>query len=229
MLPVFDFSREIDFIAVFARIVAAAICGGIIGIEREFKRRPAGFRTHILISIGAALTMIVSEYLYRVMFSNLDVTRISAGVVSGIGFVGGASIMITKQKTIKGLTTAAGLWTTAIIGICCGAGYLECSFIATLTVSFVEVVFSKLEYRIANSTSSVGLTVNYRDAFFIEEIVRLVNENGLKMLDLEVSRLDNNIGEYSANLTLRLPRNEKIDSFAEKVAQLCNVISVEKI
>lgn len=229
MLSIFDFAREIDFFAVSARMIAALVCGGIIGIEREFKRRPVGFRTHILISIGAALSMIVSEYLYRVMHSNLDVSRISAGVVAGIGFVGGASIMITKQKTVKGLTTAAGLWTTAIIGLCCGAGYLECALFATLTVMFVEIVFSKLERRIVNSTSSAGLTVKYTDASFIEEIVRLVNENGLKMIDLEVSRLDGNKSEYCANLTLRLPRNARIDSFAEKVIQLCNVISVEQL
>ena len=229
MLSIFDFAREIDTLAVLVRLVVSVICAGVIGMERELKRRPVGFRTHILISIGAALTMIVSEYLLRVMHSNLDVTRIGAGVVTGIGFVGGASIMVTKQKTVKGLTTAAGLWTTAIIGLCCGAGYLECALISTLTVILVEVVLSHAEHRIANSTSSTNIAISYNEAYSIEEIVRLVNENGLRMIDLEISRCENKKEGYIANLSLRVPKNKGIDSFVQQAILLDHVNTVEQI
>ena len=106
-------------ISVVARLVLAVICGGIIGLEREKKRRAAGFRTHILISMGAAMTALVGQYLMT--FSSTDPLRIGAQVVSGMGFIGAGAIIVTRRKEAKGLTTAAGLWTTAIIGLAAGA------------------------------------------------------------------------------------------------------------
>ena len=104
------------------RLVLAMLCGGVIGLERTYKRRPVGFRTHILICVGAALTTLTSEYLAVVMHYYLDITRMGAGVVAGVGFIGAGTIITTTRNRVQGLTTAAGFWVAAIIGLSLGAG-----------------------------------------------------------------------------------------------------------
>ena len=131
MLHCFDFVREMDLLAVSVRLVLAMFCGGLIGIEREYKRRPAGFRTHILICLGAAMTTLTSQYLYLVLGLYTDIARLGAQVIAGIGFIGAGTIVVTKRQRVKGLTTAAGLWVAAIIGLMCGAGYAEAALIAS--------------------------------------------------------------------------------------------------
>ena len=116
MLHCFDPIRDMTFWAILARLTLAVVCGGLIGAEREVKRRPAGFRTHILICLGSAITTLTSQYL---LFQHLynDIARLGAQVISGIGFVGAGTIIVTRDKRVKGLTTAAGLWAAAIIGL----------------------------------------------------------------------------------------------------------------
>ena len=91
-----------------APIVLAVLCGGLIGLEREYKRRPAGFRTHILICLGAAMTTLTSQHLYLNMGMYTDVSRLGAQVIAGVGFIGAGTIIVTKRQRVKGLTTAAG-------------------------------------------------------------------------------------------------------------------------
>ena len=103
MLSIFDGLREITLPAVTLRLMLAMVCGGIIGIEREFKRRPAGFRTHILICLGAAMTTLTSQYLYLYMGQYTDMARLGAQVVAGIGFIGAGTIIVTRRQRVKGL------------------------------------------------------------------------------------------------------------------------------
>ena len=122
MLRCLDFLRAMDLPGITLRVVLALVCGGMIGIERAEKRRPAGFRTHILICLGAAIAAMTSVHLFVTMHYYLDVARMGSGVVSGIGFIGAGTIMVTRRRRVKGLTTAAGLWVVAIVGLCCGFG-----------------------------------------------------------------------------------------------------------
>ena len=123
MLSLFDGLREVTLASAFVRLTLAVLCGGIIGMERSYKRRPAGFRTHILICIGAAITTLTSQYLYLNMHYFTDMARLGAQVVAGIGFIGAGTIIVTRRQRVKGLTTAAGLWTCAIIGLALGGGF----------------------------------------------------------------------------------------------------------
>lgn len=109
MLSLFDGLREVTLASAFVRLTLAVLCGGIIGMERSYKRRPAGFRTHILICIGAAITTLTSQYLYLNMHYFTDMARLGAQVVAGIGFIGAGTIIVTRRQRVKGLTTAAGL------------------------------------------------------------------------------------------------------------------------
>ena len=104
--------RDMNLLSVTVRVLLAVICGGLVGLEREYKRRPAGFRTHILICLGAAMTTLTGQYLVLVMNYNTDMGRLGAQVVAGIGFIGAGCIIVTRRRRVKGLTTAAGMWTT---------------------------------------------------------------------------------------------------------------------
>ena len=121
------------------RIFVAALLGGVIGLEREYRAKEAGFRTHFLVALGSALFMIVSAYGFEEVVSlpghRLDVSRIAAQVVSGIGFIGAGTIIFQKSENIvRGLTTAAGLWVTSAIGMAAGAGMFVLAASATVMV-----------------------------------------------------------------------------------------------
>ena len=127
------------------KILMALVCGGLIGYEREFKNRPAGLRTHILVCIGAALVMVVAQFMYNNDASkSIDTTRLGAQVVSGIGFLGAGTI-IRERFGVKGLTTAASLWAVACIGIAVGSGYYLIAGITTVLIIGSLVLFRKLE------------------------------------------------------------------------------------
>jgi putative Mg2+ transporter-C (MgtC) family protein len=130
---------EYEFIL---RIFVAALLGGLIGLEREYRAKEAGFRTHFLVALGSALFMIVSAYGFsdvpmNDMTTRWDVSRIAAQVVSGIGFIGAGTIIFRKQENVvSGLTTAAGVWVTAAIGLACGGGMYVVATASTILVLF---------------------------------------------------------------------------------------------
>ncbi len=195
MLPVFDFTREMTLLAVAARMLTAMACGGVIGIERELKRRPAGFRTHILICVGASITVLTNLFLYQVMHLYTDVSRMGAQVITGISFIGAGTIIVTKRRRVKGLTTAAGLWAVGIIGLVCGAGYLEMALFASAMVLFAELVLSRLEYRFVRHIKDTNLYVEYESADDIQEIMTTLAGFGLEVGDLEISRIQGEDGK----------------------------------
>lgn len=128
---------ELDFIL---RIFIASLLGGAIGLEREYRDKAAGFRTHFLVALGSALFMVISAYGFEGVLANdfnspirLDVSRIAAQVVTGIGFIGAGTIILQKNA-VRGLTTAAGVWVTAAIGMACGGGMYVLAVVSTALV-----------------------------------------------------------------------------------------------
>ena len=113
--------REVTYLAVALRIFAVVFIGGILGLERGMKHRPAGLRTYMLVCVGACVIMLTNQYTFQ-MFGSGDPVRMGAQVVSGIGFLGAGTIIVTRRNQIKGLTTAAGLWSAAGVGLALGVG-----------------------------------------------------------------------------------------------------------
>ena len=142
---------EYEFIL---RIFIAAILGGLIGLEREWRAKEAGLRTHFLVALGSAVFMIVSAYGFSAvqmdgMTSRWDVSRVAAQVVSGIGFIGAGTIIFRKQENmVSGLTTAAGLWVTAAIGLACGGGMYVLATASTVLVLFGLEAFNYFLHKI---------------------------------------------------------------------------------
>ena len=152
MKIVLDYLHEFNIVNVFIRLVLALVFGGVIGLERGRQGRAAGMRTHILVSIGSTMTVMIGFYANQVLGIATDPLRISAQVISGIGFLGVGTILIKGRFQITGLTTAAGLWATAAIGLALGAGFIEGALIAfvlsMLTVTFLHKFETKLNRRL---------------------------------------------------------------------------------
>lgn len=188
MVELLNGLRDMTFLSVTVRMLCAMFCGGIIGIEREYKRRPAGFRTHILICMGAAMTTLTSQYLYLCMGYYTDMARLGAQVIAGIGFIGAGTIIVTNQQRVKGLTTAAGLWVSAIVGLTIGAGYLEGGIFVTVLVLSAELLFVKLEYKFLNNARERIYYIEYSDQECLEKILSVFKENDVRVLNMEITR-----------------------------------------
>ncbi len=226
MFDSLNFLRELSLLGVSARVLLALICGGMIGIERAEKRRPAGFRTHILICLGAAITSMTSEYLFLTMHYYLDVARMGAGVVSGIGFIGAGTIMVTRRQRVKGLTTAAGLWVVAIVGLCCGFGFFEGAIYATVLVLIAEVFFSKLEYRLLRDTKEVTVYAEYGKPSSLEDIVSKCHMLGVKIVDLEITKKRDESGHSCAVLALLSRQGAGKEEIIQELSGVEGVFSV---
>lgn len=233
MLHSLDFLRGISLLSVSVRLVLAVLCGGVVGLERSMKRRPAGFRTHILICLGAAMTTLTGEYLYLVRNLPTDVSRMGAQVVAGVGFIGAGSIIVTRHRRVKGLTTAAGLWTTAIIGLACGMGYYEGAVCATLLILIAELIFSRLEYRLMKSAWEMHLMVGYRDNEDLNGIIRYLRDMDMKLNDIEITKDDGghwpNGQTACANFVLQMNRKVTPGDILRGISDLDGVTSVEEL
>lgn len=177
------FSNEFNYISIVVRLVAAAVMGGLIGSERGRHGRAAGLRTHILICTGAAMTSLTSLYLSQILGYDGDVARISAQVISGIGFLGTGTILIRNSSVITGLTTAAGIWATAAIGIAVGYGFYLGAFMATFICMFSITVLSITERKRKNFAN---IYIELTDISDTEKIIDIVQGLESSLLSYDV-------------------------------------------
>ena len=229
MLSIFDGIRDITPLSTTIRLLIAMLLGGLIGLERSYKNRPAGFRTHILVCIGATIACMTGIHMYLNMKLPTDISRLGAQVVSGLGFIGGGTIIVINNHKIKGLTTAAGLWTCGIIGLAIGAGFYEGAILCTAMVLIAETLFFHLGSKIThNEAFKILLEYNKKNA--LNDVMRYCKNNRMAISNLEVTGTrDASISLYSVVLTVR-PR-DKVDK--NKVISVINdidgVISVEQL
>ena len=230
MIPFFDSLRDINVLSVSVRMLLAVICGGVIGIEREFKRRPAGFRTHILICLGAAMTTLTSQYLYLYMHYYTDMARLGAQVVAGLGFIGAGTIIVTRQQRVKGLTTAPGPWTSAIVGLALGGGFYEGGILTTVLILLAERLFARLEYRMLENAPEINLYMEYTDKACLENILKLFRELHLKILNLEITRPTGSEHHNAcAIFSLRLNKRCRVEKLLADIHATQGVLSVEEL
>ncbi|WAM31071.1 MgtC/SapB family protein [Caldicellulosiruptor naganoensis] len=170
------------------KIIFAILAGGLIGMERENVHRPAGFRTHILVCVGSTLVMMTSEYIFNVYYKghgNIDVARLGAQVISGIGFLGAGTI-IKDGATVKGLTTAATLWAVACIGLAIGIGYYKGAVVATAAVYLTLIFLKKFEVRFVSKGILRSIVVeghNLKDS--IQKIDSILSAHSITIKDLK--------------------------------------------
>ena len=224
-------------ISVILRLVTAVFVGGVIGMERERKHRPAGFRTHILICLGSALTALTGQFLCTEFGADAasddwscDPLRLSAQVVAGIGFIGAGSIIVTKRSQVKGLTTAAGLWTTAILGIAIGVGFYSAVLYATVLILVAEILLSKLEYALAAKARRITLYVEYGENINIASVMDVIKVKNVNILDIEVAKTgDADVKRTSAILTLQFNGKSVFEEITTELARMKGIYSVQEL
>lgn len=226
MLEFLNPLRDVTTVSVLVRLFFAVLCGGAIGIEREHKRRTAGFRTHILICLGAAMTTMISQFLLYNMHLYTDIGRLGAQVIAGIGFIGAGTIIVTKRRQVKGLTTAAGLWTCAIIGLAIGAGYFEAGLLSTIIILLAEIFFSRFEYWVLENAKNINIYVEYTGNENLDSVIRLLKSYRIVIIDLEITKSGVN---SCAIFQLQLPKKVSHDKIMTSISASEGIISVEEL
>lgn len=174
------------------RLAAATLLGSIIGLERQRHEWAAGLRTHMLVCLGSALVMVVSTYGFNDVLGRpgiaLDPSRVAAQVISGIGFLGAGTILFLRQEVVRGLTTAAGLWTVAAIGLACGGGLYLAAGITTAIVFVILALIKPLETRFINKEKFSGFKlVLERKQVNLEDIETVLSANNIKYREISLT------------------------------------------
>ena len=216
-----------DIFLVTVRIFLAAFLGAIIGIEREIKNRAAGFRTHIIVSVGACLIMLIGIEGIGKISNNIgrDTARMAAQVVSGIGFLGAGTILQTKDG-VSGLTTAATLWLSAAIGLAVGIGFYEGALIATIICLVTLVSLSGVSDFINDMTTKSYIMVFDTDNFNEESFLDFASKEGVEVRKLDI--VDEDIDDKSMiYATLSFHRNYNMGKFFKKLNSDYHLSSVK--
>ncbi len=217
--------RELTYFAVGLRVLAAIIIGGLIGIERGMKNRPAGMRTYMTVCLGSCLVMMTNQYIYQ-MYSIGDPVRMAAQVVSGIGFLGAGTIVVTRRSQIKGLTTAAGLWASAAVGLAVGIGFYEAALAGGLGIFIVMTLMQGFDSWVHRKTKALEIYYELSKDVSLGEFLRAAQEKGFYVQDIqrETGR-DNGSKAYIATLKVRKRRN--LAELSDEVREIPGVEFVE--
>ena len=174
---------------ILLRLLFAAILGGTIGLERGRTKHEAGLRTHILVSLGAATVMALSDIITRENNIPQEILRMGAQVVSGVGFLGAGSIMFDSNK-IRGVTTAAGIWTTACVGLVAGSGYYLISLTITAIILFAMIVLRPITRKISSSSVTRTLTAVTDNEKRISELIKIIADKGMEITKIKYDKED---------------------------------------
>lgn len=219
-----NYLKEINTMSIILRLTLATICGGILGAERGRKKRPAGFRTHILVCIGATMVMITSQYMTDILHMAGDASRMGAQVISGIGFLGAGTIMVVGRNQVKGLTTAAGLWSCACMGLAIGIGFYEGAIISCIFLIGVVTVLHKADLYSRTHSKILDVYVEVQDIAGVTNFLNMVRSDGTKISNLEVKK-SKDLDEHTIGLMLTLTLAKKWDH-GEYLLQLHNIEGV---
>ena len=220
--------REVTYLAVVLRIFAAVLAGGVLGLERGMKNRPAGLRTYMLVCVGACIVMLTNQYIYQV-FGSGDPVRMGAQVVSGIGFLGAGTIIVTRRNQIKGLTTAAGLWSAAGVGLALGVGFYEAAVVGALAVFFVMTLLQRMDNKLHRRSRQLEAYIEL-DGISLGDFLRTMRQE-----EIDVSNVQRESGEEESDgvrayvATLKGQKRQNHQELMEKVLAIPGVIFAEEL
>lgn len=191
--------REFNFASVAVRLILAMMFGGMLGINRAKKRRAAGFRTYMLVCLGAALAMLLGQYEAELLVSHwgdfaeatgnrVDVVRFGAQVINGIGFLGAGTVIVTGRQEVKGLTTAAGLWASACAGLAIGAGFYECALVALILMWMSIKFLPEIEDAIIERARNMNIYVEFNSMNALGEIISCFKSMDVHIYEVDIHR-----------------------------------------
>lgn len=241
MIDSLDYLRELNTASLILRLALAMILGGAIGMERGRKGRAAGFRTYMLVALGAALTMCLSQYeFYMVTHDWLtlstgiglrtDVSRFGAQVINGIGFLGAGTIIVTGRQEVKGVTTAAGLWASACMGLAIGAGFYECVGLAFLLIFISIRLLPYIEGFIIENTRNMNIYVEFQSLDDVGAIIGRIKSQNVQIYEVDINhgraeRSENPSAVFSLRLNQKIPHEQILAA----IADLDNIRTIDEI
>lgn len=237
MSAFFDAMRDFSFASVTLRLAMALVFGGMIGFERAKKRRAAGFRTYMLVCMGAALAMLLGQYeselltehwsiLAEVTGNRVDVVRFGAQVINGIGFLGAGTVIVTGRQEVKGLTTAAGLWASACAGLAIGAGFYECALVALVLISLSITLLPMVETIIVERARNMNIYVEFTDRAAIGDVITCIKGLNAHIFEIDICKSEGSGLNPGAILYVQL---EKWRPHAEVLAMISRIENVTTI
>jgi putative Mg2+ transporter-C (MgtC) family protein len=241
MLQELDYLRELNIWSVMLRLTVAMVFGGLIGLERGRKGRAAGFRTYMVVCLGAALTMVMGQYegymlteVWNEVVSKTDaradVSRFGAQVINGIGFLGAGTIIVTRKQEVKGVTTAAGLWASACVGLAIGAGFYEAVLIAFLAIFLSIRVLTPVENVIIENARNMNLYVEFDSLDDIGAIIGKIKSQRAHIYEVDINHgRKEAMRNPSAVFSLRLEQKKTHTRIIAAIAELDSVRTIDEI
>lgn len=228
----FEFTTDIYSIndtTIVLRLLLAVILGGVIGFERGRAGRPAGLRTHILVCLGSALAIMTNQYITE-RYNVGDPTRMAAQVISGIGFLGAGTIIVTGRHQVKGLTTAAGLWATACMGLTIGIGFYKAAIVACILIAFSTIVLHRLDNYALTKSKVLDIYIEFDKSASISMVLDALRKNNVSIESIEMIKPTyDRTASTAAIMTIRLKQKSLRVEVITKISAIDGVEFAEEI
>lgn len=200
---------DLNINSIIFRILLSMICGGLLGLERSIKNRPAGFKTYMIVCLSSSLIMMTNQFMYNI-YSSGDPARLGAQVISGIGFLGAGTILVTNRSQVRGLTSAAGLWASACLGLAIGTGFYYGAIFVVIAVLLIVTLFNKIEEYITSNNKIITLYTSFSSLEYFDKFISFIHKSNYKMIDIELTK-DTSLKELSVIAILILEANKKFN------------------
>lgn len=220
--------RELTVISIGGRVLLSMVIGGIIGFERLTKNQPAGSRTYMLVCLGSCLVMMTNQYICQ-MFQTGDPSRLGAQVVSGIGFLGAGTILVTRNNQIKGLTTAAGLWSAACIGLAIGIGFYEGAIAVGAALLLIMTVFKRMDHMVKEKSKFLRLCLIFESNRALNLFIDYCSSNQVRLEDVQVTKTGKENDNVVAVLTIHFAQRQNHADMIRQISEMEGLSHVEEL
>ncbi len=200
---------DLNTTSIILRILLSMVCGGLLGLERSIKNRPAGFRTYMLVCLSSSLIMMTNQFIFN-NYGGGDPARLGAQVISGIGFLGAGTILVTSRSQVKGLTSAAGLWSSACLGLAIGTGFYYGAIIVAVAVLLIVTLFKKIEDYVTSNNKTITLYTSFSSLEHFDKFISYIHKLNYKIIDIEITK-DSSLKELSVIAILILEATKKFN------------------
>lgn len=221
--------RDLTYTEIATRIILSVLFGGILGMERGMKNRGAGLRTYMLVCLGSCVVMMTNQFLYQ-SYQSGDPARLGAQVINGIGFLGAGTIIVTGKQEVKGLTTAAGLWASACMGLAIGAGFYECVLLGFLLILLTNRLLPFVEDAIIESARNMNIYVEFQTLDNLGDIIARIKSQGGQIYEVDLDRgREERSKNPSAVFSIRLPGRHYHVRVLAAISELESVYTIDEI
>ncbi len=220
---------QVNIASIAFRLFLSIILCGAIGMERGLRNRPAGFMTYLLVGCGSALIMITNQYIATI-YTNVDPTRMASQVVSGIGFLGAGTIITTSKNEIRGLTTAAGIWAAAAVGLAVGIGFYGGAILGSIFIIFSLMYLKKIDLYIKTHAKTMEIYLEYNEEFSMQNLSLYTEQSQYEIFDMEAGKIKTLNGEFGT-LTFDVNFRHKVNhvKIIEEIRQLPGILYVREV